>query len=136
MKCFMHPQVEAVSVCKRCGKAMCADCSSYTAHSGICPACRKEEYEIELSQLITHIKEYKSSIIITSIFAVLIVVIGIIMAVLISPIFAVVLLVDLVLIYRIVKRRKELNAMNDRKTYLVGEIGKINRALTKGNGMI
>jgi len=44
MKCFMHPEEEAVGVCRTCGKAMCANCSAYSGHSGICPECRRNEF--------------------------------------------------------------------------------------------
>lgn len=47
MRCFIHPQTEAIAVCKRCGKAMCDDCSSYSGHSGICPECRLNEFRME-----------------------------------------------------------------------------------------
>ena len=45
MRCFIHNEVEAISVCKTCGKAMCERCSAYSGHSGVCPECRKKEFE-------------------------------------------------------------------------------------------
>ena len=51
MKCFIHLDKEAIAACRNCGKGMCADCSSYSGHSGICPACRNEEYKKELRSL-------------------------------------------------------------------------------------
>ena len=45
MKCFVHPNEEAICVCKKCGKAMCQRCSAYSQHSGICPECKKKELE-------------------------------------------------------------------------------------------
>ena len=62
MNCFIHPAKEASSVCKKCGKAMCINCSAYSNHSGICPACKKEEYEIEQSILINSLKQNKKSL--------------------------------------------------------------------------
>ena len=48
MRCFIHNNVEAIATCKICGKAMCADCSAYSSHSGICPQCRKEQFTNEV----------------------------------------------------------------------------------------
>lgn len=45
MRCFIHNEAEAISVCKKCGKAMCERCSAYSGHSGVCPECRKKEFE-------------------------------------------------------------------------------------------
>lgn len=47
MKCFIHSSKEAVAACKKCGKGMCANCSAYSGHTGICPECRKKEFEEE-----------------------------------------------------------------------------------------
>lgn len=136
MKCFMHPQVDAISVCKRCGKAMCADCSSYSGHSGICPACKKEEHEQELWQLTSQMKNFKSSIIKNSILAVIIAIISIVLAIVISPIALAALVVDIYFGYKIFKCSKDIKAMNERKAYIVGEINKISGALSKGTGII
>lgn len=51
MKCFMHTAREAVATCKICGKGMCANCSAYSGHTGICPECRKEEFLREIVRL-------------------------------------------------------------------------------------
>ena len=51
MKCFVHIQEEAVAACRKCGKGMCANCSAYSGHSGVCPECRKKEFEKEVSRL-------------------------------------------------------------------------------------
>ncbi|MBR5192330.1 MAG: hypothetical protein IKW33_02865 [Clostridia bacterium] len=45
MRCFIHNEQEAISVCKNCGKAMCERCSAYSGHTGVCPECRKKEFE-------------------------------------------------------------------------------------------
>ena len=52
MNCFIHPHKAAVATCKRCGKAMCENCSAYSGHSGICPECRIDEYKRERAALI------------------------------------------------------------------------------------
>ena len=44
MKCFIHEQQEAIAVCEKCGKGMCGECSAYSAHSGICPECRRKDF--------------------------------------------------------------------------------------------
>lgn len=45
MQCFIHQDEVAIATCKNCGKAMCANCSAYSRHSGVCPACRLDEFE-------------------------------------------------------------------------------------------
>ena len=60
MRCFIHIDVEAVATCRRCGKAMCANCSAYSNHSGICPECRKEDFENEVAEKKWLIKEQES----------------------------------------------------------------------------
>lgn len=50
MKCFIHTNKEAIAACRKCGKGMCEECSSYSGHSGICPECRKEELIQERNQ--------------------------------------------------------------------------------------
>lgn len=62
MRCFIHNDAEAVATCKRCGKAMCAKCSAYSSHSGICPECRKDEFIAERSRLNARTAENKRSI--------------------------------------------------------------------------
>ncbi len=44
---------EAIAACRKCGKGMCANCSAYSGHSGICPECRKKKLENEVSKLST-----------------------------------------------------------------------------------
>ena len=50
MKCFIHLEQEAIAACRQCGKGMCADCSSYSNHSGICPECRLNGFKKEVAQ--------------------------------------------------------------------------------------
>ena len=50
MKCFIHTGVEAIASCKTCGKGMCSNCSAYSGHTGVCPACRKKEFEREVAR--------------------------------------------------------------------------------------
>ena len=54
MRCFIHFEKEAVAACRTCGKGMCADCSAYSGHNGICPECRKIEFEKEREALKRH----------------------------------------------------------------------------------
>jgi len=51
MRCFVHLNKEAIAACRTCGKGMCADCSAYSGHSGVCPQCRKAEFEKEVRSL-------------------------------------------------------------------------------------
>ena len=50
MKCFIHLEKEAVAACRQCGKGMCADCSAYSGHTGICPECRLKGFKQEVAQ--------------------------------------------------------------------------------------
>ena len=59
MKCFIHNESEAIATCKKCGKAMCAKCSAYSGHSGICPECRRDEFIAEVKSNNVKIKELK-----------------------------------------------------------------------------
>jgi len=36
MKCFYHPVIEAISVCTKCGKWLCADCVINTGGGTVC----------------------------------------------------------------------------------------------------
>ena len=55
MKCFIHNEIEAIGVCKKCGKAMCDNCSSFNEHRGICPACSRRS-------IAQQVKEYNKKI--------------------------------------------------------------------------
>ena len=59
MKCFVNINEEAIAACRHCGKGMCANCSAYSGHSGICPECRKKEFEKEVSNLSVRNHELK-----------------------------------------------------------------------------
>ena len=63
MKCFIHFDAEAVAACRTCGKGMCAACSAYSNHSGVCPECRKKEFEEEVSFLEMKNKDLKWGIV-------------------------------------------------------------------------
>lgn len=63
MRCFIHFQKEALAACRTCGKGMCADCSAYSGHKGICPECRKEEFEKERKNLIQSNKSLTGEIV-------------------------------------------------------------------------
>lgn len=51
MQCFVHSNLPASVVCKKCGKAMCVDCSAFANHSGFCPNCRKDSVEEAIRKL-------------------------------------------------------------------------------------
>ncbi|HPG92806.1 MAG TPA: hypothetical protein PK675_05285 [Clostridia bacterium] len=123
MKCFIHSALESVAVCKRCGKGMCSDCSSYTNHSGICPSCKLEDYEAE------HI-EVKKKIIFKIIWSVLFALIAIICAIALSlPIFWAGLIIPLIIMATSIVLFKRIN-------FLDGEILKLRSALSQGTGVI
>lgn len=39
VSCPRHPNLPAVSTCKRCGRGTCSDCTIYTEVGSICPEC-------------------------------------------------------------------------------------------------
>ena len=59
MKCFIHYEAEAIAACRICGKGMCAKCSAYSSHTGICPECRKKEFVKERDRRERDNKELK-----------------------------------------------------------------------------
>lgn len=71
MRCFIHNEAEAIATCKRCGKAMCAQCSAYSNHSGVCPECRRDDFIDEVKRNENQIKEYKRDRILNIVWAVL-----------------------------------------------------------------
>lgn len=137
MKCFIHVSREAISVCRKCGKAMCADCSSYSQHSGICPECRRDEFIKERASLQNSLRENRRSIVLYCI------------AIVLSIALAIWLLVDVIgkwggiffvatagfgiKVAVLFVRRKP---MIERVNYLTGEIDKLNLSLSKGTGAI
>ena len=120
MKCFIHADREATAVCKKCGKAMCADCSAYSGHTGICPACRREEFVNERNSLEQEAKGYSLALVGWGLFTVLLVWI----------------LIGLYGVYRIYRKVKRQNWIRERVAYLNGEIAKIDRALAAGRAAI
>ena|ERR1017187_7558363 len=36
MKCFYHPQTDAVAICKNCSKGLCTECVSDAGHGAAC----------------------------------------------------------------------------------------------------
>ena len=51
MKCFNHHEIDAVAVCRHCGKALCTECVVETEH-GICCAGRCERHVGEMNELL------------------------------------------------------------------------------------
>ena len=117
MKCFIHFDQEAVAACRNCGKGMCANCSAYSNHSGICPECRKKEFEQKISLLKQNKKEKIWNIVKWSFAAILVITI---------PVSAIVITVNAFGIKKI----------NTEITSLTAEIEKLNDALQRGNASI
>ena len=43
MKCFYHPQTDAVAICKNCSKGLCTECVSDVGHGSACKGkCESE----------------------------------------------------------------------------------------------
>ena len=121
MKCFIHLDKEAIAACRKCGKGMCADCSSYSNHSGICPACRNDEYKEELKFLRLQDEGWELRRL--------------------GNIVAAVLLCWTIVgaIYFGIQAKnilEEHQRMEKRMNYLKGEIAKLDRSLLKGTGVI
>lgn len=132
----MHPDVEAIATCKKCGKAMCANCSAYSNHSGICPQCKMEEYQSELN----NINEYRKSTIWgwigKSIGFVALWAISIWLMAEIEFVWALGVIGTVVFgIWSAVKIPKFIKS-SQRKTFLTEEIAKISKSLSKGDAII
>lgn len=113
MKCFIHGGREAVATCRQCGKGMCSDCSAYTGHKGICPACMLDDYKEELMR---NEDEYRScGWAIVGWSFVCLTVIGILFGV---P--------------KIICRSLDRKKLKKRNDFLVGEIRKLEKALRQG----
>lgn len=136
MKCFIHLNDDAISVCKRCGKAMCMNCSAYSNHSGICPECRRDEFIKERNQLCLALKSNKSLVIKNIVLAIVISVLAIVLAIIISPIALIGLTINLVFVFNILSLLKKRKPIEDRIAYLTGEIEKLNVALQRGAAII
>ena len=121
MKCFIHSAKEAVAACKQCGKGMCSNCSAYSGHTGICPQCRKVEFEAERARLTGEEKDLRWAIFGWSVFTV-------VLAVTIIGLF----FGGYKIISSVIGRKKA----NERINYLTREIAKLNNALRSGNAVI
>lgn len=121
MRCFFHETKEAIAACRKCGKGMCEDCSSYDNHSGICPNCKKEDFKKEISQLYCDIEFIKNSKFWTILKSVL-------FFWLIIPIF--------ICIKNIKEDNTAIVNKQSRIDYLEQEIIKIENSLKKGSGTI
>ncbi len=42
MRCFYHPEKEAVGVCQWCGRAVCMECQRTESGKVACPSCSEE----------------------------------------------------------------------------------------------
>ena len=120
MKCFIHMNQDAVATCKKCGKAMCVNCSAYSGHSGICPECRVAEFKEERSKNGARISSLKSEMG----FGLFLSIIGI---VLIVPFF--------IGLYRYFGRKNECLVLEARNRTLDGEINRLESVLSKRGGM-
>lgn len=136
MKCFMHPDVEAIATCKKCGKAMCANCSAYSNHSGICPQCKMEEYQSELNNINEYLRSTIWGWIGKGIGFIALWAISIWLMAEIEFVWALGVIGTLVFgIWSAVKIPKFIKS-SQRKTFLTEEIAKISKSLSKGDAII
>ncbi len=117
MKCFIHLNEEAIAACRQCGKGMCANCSAYSSHSGICPECRRKEFESKITSLQSERQDNVWSIVKWAFASVLVVTIPF----------------SLYFIAANVLRNKKI----DEEVYrLEGEVKKLSKALSNGRAVI
>lgn len=136
MKCFIHLTDEGIAVCKKCGKAMCMNCSAYSNHSGLCPECRREEFIKEREKLRIELKQAKSAQIMDIILAVIFTILPICAGIIWHPIIFVFLFVPIIFIStarELTKRQKE---MTDKIALLTADIDKLGNALKRGASII
>ena len=118
MKCFIHGAKDAIAACRNCGKGMCSECSAYSGHTGICPECRKKEFERERSLKNQDLKDLTWNIVLWAFLSILLCV------TIIFPIIGIIkILIN-------VNEKKQIQA---RINALTKEIDKLNKAL-KYNG--
>ncbi len=55
MKCYYHPDIDAVSTCKECSKHLCRECYD-KGHNGLCQSCLKSKHERVKSEKIKKVK--------------------------------------------------------------------------------
>lgn len=136
MKCFIHLHDEAVAVCKKCGKAMCGNCSAYTNHSGICPECKREEFIVECNGLMSRLKKNKSSTNTSIIVAVLFAIAAVVLAIAVHVVMLALLVGTLVFGIRIINLLNIRRPINNRIEFLRREINKLNVALERNAAII
>lgn len=132
MNCFIHPHKAAVATCKRCGKAMCENCSAYSGHSGVCPECRNDEYKRERAALIDERKSKIRWIVFEAVIIALVVLFTLLMIIEAGAAMLVFLIAALILVPFIVRNAKRLKAIKERLTFVEGEIAKLDAALARG----
>lgn len=132
MNCFIHPHKAAVATCKRCGKAMCENCSAYSGHSGICPECRNDEYKRERAALIDERKSKIRWTVFEAVIIALVVLFTLLMIIEAGAAMLVFLIAALIPVPFIVRNAKRLKAIKERLTFVEGEIAKLDAALGRG----
>ena len=132
MNCFIHPHKAAVATCKRCGKAMCENCSAYSGHSGECPECRNADYKRERAALIDERKSKIRWTVFEAVICALIVVFTLAMIFEMGAEALIALVLALIPVPFIVRNAKRLKAIKERLTFVEGEIAKLDAALGRG----
>ena len=121
MKCFIHHNEEAVAACKKCGKGMCANCSAYSNHCGICPECRRDEFINKHKQLLHEAANYKKGMVKNIVWSVLLC-----WTIIALPWNAI----------SFVSKMRKRNALLAKADTLQKEIVKLTKALNSGNAII
>ena len=115
---------------------MCADCSSYSQHSGICPECRCDEFIKERTSLQKRLSDNMRSIVLSSIVVVLLIALAIWLIVAVHKLFAAVFVIPLILGIRVAVLLVRRKPMRERVEFLTEEIDKLTVSLGRGNGRI
>jgi len=136
MKCFIHLTDEAVAVCKKCGKAMCGNCSAYSGHSGICPECRRNEFIFEKQGKEAELKKNKSKTLFNLFITVLIAVIAIVLGIAVHYALFIILAGSLFFGIKAIKLKVRRKPIEERINYLTGEIDKLNVPLNRIRAII
>lgn len=136
MKCFIHLTDEGIAVCKKCGKAMCMNCSAYSNHSGICPECRRDEFIKEREDKQLERKQNKTAFYSTIVLAVIITFAVIWASVTLYPVLLFFLVGSFFFVNHAITLSKRDKEIEKEIAALTTEIDKLSAALKRGASII
>lgn len=80
MKCYYHPESDAVAQCKKCGRSLCRECSDkYVADLGeiLCEDCAQKRFESSKRDVRETFAQEKKDLIISSIIGVVVAILAV-----------------------------------------------------------